>query len=130
MKTHQFRIKVTTGKKSYLPGEDVPVGGKDGITAGEIASIEEIHGKWAGGAATPAASADAAALKASEVARQAAEDKVMALTAVIAAQSEVDAASVALSESDNDEAALKALDAAETALAETKVAAGLSDAKT
>ena len=130
MKTHQFRITVTTGKKSYAPGDAVPVGGKDGISADEIASIEEVHGKWSGGDATaPAAPVDIAALKASDAARQVAEDKVKALSAVIAAQVEVDTASAALAQNSNDDAVLKALDAAETALAAAKAAAGLPDAK-
>ena len=130
MKTHQFRITVTTGKKSYAPGEDVPIGGKDGISADEVASIEEVHGRWEGGAApAPVAGVDAAAIKASEAARQAAEDRVKALTAVIAAQAEVDAASAALADSSDDAAALKALEAAETALAAARTEAGLDAGK-
>lgn len=63
------------------------------------------------------------------MALKAAEDKVKALTVVIAAQAEVDTASAALADSADDAAALKTLEAAETALAAAKTEAGLETGK-
>lgn len=129
-KTHQFRITVTTGKKSYAPGDPVPVGGKDGVGADDIAAIEAIHGIWDGGEApATAASDDGVVLKAAEKAREDAEGRVAALTAVIDAQQAVDAASAALSEKPEDIDVLASLEAAEKALADAKAAAGLAGGK-
>lgn len=128
-KTHQFRITVTTGKKSYAPGDPVPVGGKDGVGVDDIAAIEAIHGVWDGGEAPATAAGDDGVLRAAEKARQDAEGRVAALSAVIDAQQAVDAASAALSEKPEDIEVLTSLEAAEKALADAKAAAGLAGGK-
>jgi hypothetical protein len=128
MKTHQFKITITTGKKSYEPGEAVPVGGKDGVSADEIKAIEGIHGVWAGGDTVKLAAADpgiAAALASANAKISVADAKVEALQTVITAQANVDAASATLAQATDDADALAALEAAETALADAKATAGL-----
>ena len=64
-----------------------------------------------------------------EAALKASEAKAAALTAVIAAQADVDSASAAFAKSPDDHAALADLDKAEAALAAARAAAGLPDAK-
>ncbi|RVI02618.1 hypothetical protein CN205_25805 [Sinorhizobium meliloti] len=46
-KTEQFNATVKVGKKSYAPGEPVPVG-TGGITAEEAENIRKNFGAWAG----------------------------------------------------------------------------------
>ncbi|RVM74336.1 hypothetical protein CN126_21775 [Sinorhizobium meliloti] len=54
-KTEQFNVTVKVGKKSYAPGEPVPVG-TGGITAEEAENFRKNFGAWtAGPDATPTA---------------------------------------------------------------------------
>ncbi|MDE4620865.1 hypothetical protein [Sinorhizobium meliloti] len=46
-KTEQFNATVKVGKKSYAPGEPIPVG-TGGITAEEAENIRKNFGAWAG----------------------------------------------------------------------------------
>ena len=132
MKTHQFRITVTTGKKSYAPGEHVPLGGKEGISAEEVDSIEAIHGVWAGGDAPKVtgetdAQSEAREKQIAEADAKIAEadKKLAALQAVIDAQAAVDLAALAISGENAGDAELQALSDAEAALAAAKADAGL-----
>lgn len=47
-KTHRFNATINLGGKSYPPGSDVPVGGKNGLEGDEIGRLEREFGKWQG----------------------------------------------------------------------------------
>ncbi|MBC7280032.1 hypothetical protein [Hoeflea sp.] len=130
-KTHKFRITVTTGGGRFAPGEPVPVGGKTGISPEEIASIENVHGKWSDDGTTglPASAARTAELEAARSQLAAANARIDALMAVIAATETVDAAAQAVGAENAPDTALDDLSAAEAALTEARKAAGLPDIK-
>lgn len=129
-KTHQFRITVATAKKTFKPGELVPVGGKEGVSPEEIKSIEATHGVWAGGDAPRGDERDTGKDKAlAAVTGQLAErDKELAaMKAVIDAQAAVDAAAKAVDAENAPATAIEDLTSAEAALAAAKAAAGLAE---
>lgn len=48
-KTHRFNTTVSLGTKAFPPGADVPLGGKNGLSAEEVAKLEKEFGVWKGG---------------------------------------------------------------------------------
>lgn len=48
-KTHRFNTTVSLGAKTFPPGADVPLGGKNGLSAEEVAKLEKEFGVWKGG---------------------------------------------------------------------------------
>ncbi len=48
-KSHRFNTTVSLGAKTFPPGADVPLGGKNGLSAEEVAKLEKEFGVWKGG---------------------------------------------------------------------------------
>lgn len=48
-KTHRFNTTVSLGVKSFPPGADVPLGGKNGLSPEEVSKLENEFGVWKGG---------------------------------------------------------------------------------
>lgn len=46
--TKRFNVTVKLGGKSYPPGEDVPIGGKAGLSKEEAEGLEDRFGPWKG----------------------------------------------------------------------------------
>ncbi|MDV6226293.1 hypothetical protein R2G56_08345 [Nitratireductor aquimarinus] len=76
-KTHRFNTTVSLGAKTFPPGADVPLGGKNGLSAEEVAKLEKEFGVWKGGenAARPDGEA-ATAIAALEKEARALSDRV------------------------------------------------------
>lgn len=110
-------IRVETGKKSYAPGEPVPL--TRDFTTEDAERIVAIHGPYMGGG--PVAQADAG----DESKLAAAADENTRLRAVIAAYEAADEAAVKAGEEDASSEARKALDDALAAVADARKAAGL-----
>lgn len=84
-KTHRFNTTVSLGAKTFPPGADVPLGGKNGLSAEEVAKLEKEFGVWKGGenAAKPegqAALVNAALEKEAEVLAARLEEQTKKLT--------------------------------------------------
>ncbi|WP_113154778.1 hypothetical protein [Nitratireductor sp. OM-1] len=88
-KTHRFNTTVSLGAKTFPPGADVPLGGKNGLSAEEVAKLEKEFGVWKGGgnAAKPDGEA-ATAIAALEKETKALSDRVAELEQKLAEVSE------------------------------------------
>ena len=60
-KTVKLNVQVKLAKKTYQPGEPVPVGGKDGLSDDDVSRLTESFGLYAGDAVigTPSETSDA-----------------------------------------------------------------------
>ncbi|WP_299937445.1 hypothetical protein [uncultured Nitratireductor sp.] len=88
-KTHRFNTTVSLGAKTFPPGADVPLGGKNGLSAEEVAKLEKEFGVWKAGenAARPDGEA-AATIAAMEKEAKALSDRVAELEQKLAEVSE------------------------------------------
>tara|TARA_Y100000815_G_scaffold169233_2_gene153606 strand:+ start:23002 stop:23430 length:429 start_codon:yes stop_codon:yes gene_type:complete len=127
MTTRKFAVSIDTGKKKYAPGEDVPVGGKSGLTEEEANAIDAAHGTWAGQSSAPASGADKEAIAAleAEVKKQAAtikaaDDLIAALGLLTDAYGHVEDAAIKASADEATDADRAALAEAEKALEDAK----------
>ncbi|MGI3128202.1 hypothetical protein [Nitratireductor sp. PBL-C9] len=79
-KSHRFNTTVSLGAKTFPPGADVPLGGKNGLSSEEVAKLEKEFGVWKGSenAARPDGEA-ATAIAALEKEAKALSDRVAEL---------------------------------------------------
>lgn len=116
-KSVKLPVKIETGKKTYMPGEAVPLSKEFGEK--DVARIEAVHGKYVEDATVSRRSDQYAA------AMQALSEENERLRAVIAGYEAVDEKTVAATKEGAGEAENKALDAAMGDLAEARKAAKL-----